>query len=431
VSSAKIRKNLKIEYVKQGREMSDEVKIPEIGESITSGILTTWLKEEGEAVSEGDDLFELETDKASLAIPSPSSGVLHIQVEADTEVSVGQVVATLDAKAKVPEPTASSQTPSESPQMAQQPSTAPEPVAPTNEKMPLSPAVRRLVEEHSLDPTTISGTGKDGRLTKADVLQAIEKQASAAAPARTEQTPSLAVPSTDRSQRQTREKMTSIRRRIAERLVQSKQSSAHLTTFNEIDMQRVIDMRSQYRDSFEKKHGIRLGFMSFFVKACCQALKAFPVVNAMIEGEEIVYNHFYDIGVAVSTDRGLIVPVIRDADGKSFAEIESQIVSFVTRAKEKKLTVDELVGGTFSITNGGVFGSLLSTPIPNPPQTAILGMHAIQKRAVVIDDIIEVRPMMYVALSYDHRLIDGRDAVRFLVKVKQFVEDPQQIMLEL
>ena len=414
--------------------MSEEVKIPEIGESITSGFLTVWLKQEGQAVSEGEDLYELETDKATLAVPSPSAGVLHIQVEADTEVSVGQVVATLDAVATLEvAATAPTTPPSEAPSgLATAPAALASRVA---EEPPLSPAVRRLVEEHALDPGTIKGTGKGDRLTKADVLQAIESQATASAPSPaapvSEKTPGAAVPGADHDRRQTREKMTAIRRRIAERLVQSKQSSAHLTTFNEIDMQRVIDMRTRYRDQFEKKHGIRLGFMSFFVKACCRALKSFPVVNAMIDGQEIVYNHFYDIGVAVSTERGLIVPVIRDADRKSFAEIESQIVSFVTRAKEKKLTVDELTGGTFTITNGGVFGSLLSTPIPNPPQTAILGMHTIQKRAVVIDDIIEVRPMMYVALSYDHRLIDGRDAVRFLVKVKQFVEDPQQMMLEL
>lgn len=412
--------------------MSEEVKIPEIGESITSGILTVWLKQEGEAVNEGEDLYELETDKATLAVPSPSSGVLHIQVESDTEVAVGQVVATLEVAldAKATTPATAPATPSEAP-----PPSIPMHGSPPGGIPPLSPAVRRLVEEHALDPATIEGTGKGGRLTKADVLNTIENQPNAGAPAAaapvSEKISPVTAPVADHDRRQTREKMTTIRRRIAERLVQSKQSSAHLTTFNEIDMQRVVDIRAQYRDQFEKKYGIRLGFMSFFVKACCQALKAFPVVNAMIEGEEIVYNHFYNIGVAVSTDRGLIVPVIRDADRKSFSEIESQIVSFITRAKEKKLTVDELTGGTFTITNGGVFGSLLSTPIPNPPQTAILGMHTIQKRAVVIDDIIEVRPMMYVALSYDHRLIDGRDAVRFLVKVKQYVEDPQQMMLDL
>ncbi len=419
--------------------MSEEVKIPEIGESITSGILTAWLKQEGEAVSEGEDLYELETDKATLAVPSPFSGVLRIQVESDAEVTVGQVVATLEVAATLdtkatPIATAAAppdKTAAEATQEAEEPAAA---VAAGGGPL-LSPAVRRLVEEHALDPAAITGTGKGGRLTKADVLQVIEVQATASTPSPaapvSEKVSPVAVPGAGQDRSQTREKMTTIRRRIAERLVQSKQSSAHLATFNEIDMQRVVDLRARYKDQFEKKHGTRLGFMSFFVKACCQALKAFPVVNAMIDGEEIVYNHFYDIGVAVSTERGLIVPVIRDADRKSFAEIESQIVSFVTRAKEKKLTVDELTGGTFTITNGGVFGSLLSTPIPNPPQTAILGMHTIQKRAVVIDDIIEVRPMMYAALSYDHRLIDGRDAVRFLVKVKQFVEDPQAMMLEL
>ena len=389
--------------------MSQDVKVPEVGESITSGILTAWLKQDGEAVTEGEELFELETDKATLAIPSPFTGTLSIKAEVDAEVAVGQVVATIVAAAT----------------------------------QDLSPAVRRLIEEHNLNPSAIAGTGKGGRLTKADVLSALEAtpataaMAAAAAPKAVSagsaqpSPPAPSIVSAARDRGQTRQKMSNIRRRIAERLVQAKQGAAHLTTFNEIDMSQVMAIRAKYRDSFNERHGIKLGFMSFFVKACCQALAVFPAVNATIDGDEVVYNHYHDIGVAVSTDRGLIVPVIRDVDGLSFAEIEKSILSFITRAREKKLGVDELMGGTFSITNGGVFGSMLSTPIPNPPQTAILGMHAIKKRPVVVNDSVVIRPVMYVALTYDHRLIDGKEAVSFLVKIKQFVEDPTDMLLDM
>jgi 2-oxoglutarate dehydrogenase E2 component (dihydrolipoamide succinyltransferase) len=286
----------------------------------------------------------------------------------------------------------------------------------------MSPAVRRLVAEHKLDAEAIEGTGKDGRITKADALRAAEQQE---APVQARQ------PEVTGERRTERVAMSRIRKRTADRLVRAKQSTAYLTTFNEIDMQKVIEIRTQYKEQFQKEHGIKIGFMSFFVKACCQALKEFPAVNTQLDGETIVYNYFYDIGVAISLDEGLIVPIIRDADMRHFADIEAAIASMAQRAKEKKLMPDELTGGTFTITNGGVFGSLLSTPIPAYPQTAILGMHAIKKRPVIIDDQITVRPMMYVALTYDHRVIDGREAVRFLARVKDFIEDPDKLLLEL
>ncbi|HUV07049.1 MAG TPA: 2-oxoglutarate dehydrogenase complex dihydrolipoyllysine-residue succinyltransferase [Spirochaetia bacterium] len=401
--------------------MNHEVKVPEMGESIAGGILTAWLKEEGATIREGEELFELETDKATLSIPSPVSGILHIKVEADTEVTIGQAVATIDpAPAGQDAPRTGEATVSGGAAG----------VRAVKSQTTLSPAVRRVVAENKLNADSIQGTGKGGRLTKADALRVAAGQQASETPESHEPKPLERGPDLP-AERQSRVKMTTIRKRIAERLVQSKQNAAHLTTFNEIDMHHVLELRRRYREPFEKKHGVRLGFMSFFIKACCRALEAFPNVNAMIDGEEIVYNHFYDIGVAVSTDRGLIVPVIRDADRRNFADIEKRIVSFVERARDKKLTPDELTGGTFSITNGGVFGSLLSTPIPNPPQTAILGMHTIQRRPVVSEEQIVIRPMMYVALSYDHRLIDGREAVSFLVKVKQLIEDPDQMLLDL
>ena len=398
--------------------MKQEVKVPEIGESVTGGILTAWLKEDGELVNEGDELFELETDKATLSVPSPSTGVLAVEMPPDSEVEVGQIIAYLDTEAAAEkEPVRSAPPASSDTSGTQEPS--------------LSPAVRRIVDEHSLDLKNLRGTGPKGRITKADALRVVEgkrwleNKPDTPAPADIPASADIA------PRRTTREKMSPLRRRIAERLVQVKQTTALLTTFNEIDMSRVVAIRAKYRDSFQETHGVRLGFMSFFVKACCSALEAFPAVNAYLEEDEIVYHHYCDIGVAVSSERGLIVPVIRSADQKSFAQIESEIRSFAQRAAEKKVMVDELTGGTFTITNGGVFGSLLSTPILNPPQTAILGMHAIQKRPVAVDDSIEIRPMMYVALSYDHRVIDGREAVSFLKKVKTAVEDPGELLLAL
>jgi len=393
--------------------MKTEVEVPEVGESVTEGTITSWLKKDGEFVSEGDDLFELETDKATLSIPSPASGVLSIVVQEGSEVNVGQVVASLETDKK------QKKTP---PQKAEISKSQPQQTQTVTE--PLSPAVRRLVNEHALQPEEIAGTGKDGRITKKDVLEKLERGEQIKPPAPSE----IPLPVKDR---QTRVKMTTIRRRTAERLVSAKQNAAHLTTFNEVDMERIVHIREQHRESFEKKYGVRLGFMSFFVKTCCAALSVYPEVNAYIEGDEIVYNNFYDIGIAVSVERGLLVPVLRDADKMSFAEIETTIKDFAERARNKKLSIDNLQGGTFTITNGGVFGSLLSTPIPNPPQTAILGMHAIQKRPIVVADEVVVRPMMYVALTYDHRLIDGREAVSFLVKMKELLEDPHRLLLEI
>ena len=448
--------------------MKEKINVPEIGESVSSGIIAVWLKVDGELVAEGDELFELETDKATLAVPSTASGVLSRLAEEGEEVEVGQVVAEVDtaaaataasaaaAPAKAPPleetaaGTATAAAPAGAPGASSPEETAaagappPRGAANTFSLDALSPAVRRIVVENNLDPDSIPGTGKDGRITKADALAVLSKvlenvdalpgaqspasgRASRPAPA----DGVAAVPAAPAAPGQHREKMTRLRKRIAENLVASKQSSAHLTTFNEIDMTAVMSLRSEYRDEFEKKHGVRLGFMSFFVKASAAALTEFPVANGIIDGDDIIYNDRYNIGVAVSTERGLIVPVIKDADSKSFAEIEAEILSFATRAREKKITVDELTGGTFSITNGGVFGSLLSTPIPTPPQSAILGMHSIQKRPVVVNDEIVIRPMMYVAVTYDHRIMDGRDAVSFLVTIKKLVEDPRQMLLGL
>ena len=398
--------------------MKEDVLVPSVGESITSGILTAWIKKEGEQVEEGEDLFELETDKATVAVPAPADGSLHILIEEGQEVEIGQVVGDLtvaedtasSAEAKKEEKPAASATP-----------TATRKRAAAVEVADLSPAVRRIVNEHGLSVTDLKGSGPKGRITKEDALRGAE------AKKRTGAAPAAVVPT---SERQTRVPMSRLRQTIANRLVQARHEIALLTTFNEINMENVMALRKRYGEQFEKNHGVRLGFMSFFVKACCQALKRFPGVNGMIDGQEIVYNNFYDIGVAVSTERGLLVPVLRDADMMSFAEIEKTILDLAQRAREKKIAPDELAGGTFTITNGGVFGSLLSTPLPNYPQTAILGMHAIQKRPIAVEDQVVIKPMMYVALSYDHRLIDGREAVQFLVAVKTLVEDPQSLLLD-
>jgi 2-oxoglutarate dehydrogenase E2 component (dihydrolipoamide succinyltransferase) len=408
--------------------MKEEIKVPSVGESITTGVIVTWLKQNGDSVQDGDILYELETDKAVLEIPSTGSGTLEILVDEGIEVSIGQTVAMLrEGDAAAP--------------------TEPEAPASTDNKSDtnvLSPAVRRIVAEHNLDPDRIKGTGKGGRISKEDALHAAEQQkasvqaaeAAPATPAPVPSPPAEPAPVAPASQAggeraSERVPMSRIRRRTAERLLQATQSSAYLTTFNEIDMQKVIDIRTHYKAQFEKEHGIKIGFMSFFVKACCQALKEFKCVNTEIDGTDIIYKYYYDIGVAVSIEEGLIVPNIRGADKLHFAEIEAMIASLAQRARDKRLLPDKLTGGTFTITNGGIFGSLLSTPIPAYPQTAILGMHAIKKRPVAIDDKIVIRPMMYVALTYDHRVIDGRDAVGFLARVKEFIEQPDKLLLEL
>ncbi len=383
--------------------MKNEINVPSVGESITTGVVVSWLKNNGDHVEEGDMLFELETDKAVLEIPSPGAGTLEILIKEGTEVSIGQTVGMLSQDDDGSQSSAST---------VEEPSTAAEKKSDT----PVIPqANMQAVTEHKIESKTTQEIEAEPHKTASSPMPwVVTSTKQVAGKRRTEQVP-----------------MSTIRKKTAERLVQAKQSTAYLTTFNEIDMQKVIEIRTQYKAQFLKEHGIKIGFMSFFVKACCQALKDFPSVNTQLEGNDIIYKYFYDIGVAMSIDKGLLVPVIRDADTRHFAEIETTIASMGQRAKDKKLMPDELAGGTFTITNGGVFGSLLSTPIPAYPQTAILGMHAIKKRPVVIDDQIIARPMMYVALTYDHRVIDGREAVSFLARVKEFIEDPDKLLLEL
>ncbi len=427
--------------------MKSDVVVPEVGESVSSGILASWLKEDGETVSEGDELFELETDKATLAVPAPADGVLSIQVAEDTEVQVGQTVGVVDSEGTAGgggSASTAAGTDTEAPPADTAPAnTAGAEAAgaktaggPSEADLDgLSPAVRRIVTENNLDVSAISGSGKGGRILKEDALKAVEAGTAGreAAPAKQpkpapERKAAPAVPS---NERQRRVKMSTLRKRIAENMVASKQNAAHLTTFNEVDMSPVSSLRKSYRDEFEQKYGVKLGFMSFFVKAACAALAEFPEVNAFVDGEEIVYNDYYNIGVALSSERGLIVPVLRDAEAKSFAEIEQQILDFIQRAQDRKIMPDELGGGTFTISNGGVFGSMLSTPIPNPPQTAVLGMHSIQQRPVAVNGEVVIRPMMYLALTYDHRIIDGREAVLFLGKIKGLIEDPRKMLLDI
>ncbi|MCZ6511465.1 MAG: 2-oxoglutarate dehydrogenase complex dihydrolipoyllysine-residue succinyltransferase [Alphaproteobacteria bacterium] len=424
-------------------EMVD-VTVPDMGESITEGTVGRWLKQIGDAVAVDEALVEIETDKVTAELPAPAAGTLSvILAEEGTDVEVGSVVgqitagATATASAPAPAPTKTPAPAAKTSGSQEQQATESTAVA-TNLDYPLAPAVRKLIDEHGLDPARISASGKDGRLTKADVLTHIAGGAKAQ-PAPTSVTTAAPapgfVPASEMPEREPdprgeeRVRMTKLRKTVAMRLKQAQNTAAMLTTFNEIDMSAVIELRTQYRDDFEKKHGVRLGFMSFFVKAAVNALKELPAVNAEIYGDEIVYKNYYDIGIAVGGAQGLVVPVLRDADEKNFAGIESAIVDFGARARDGKLTMAELTGGTFTITNGGSFGSMLSTPILNPPQSGILGMHNIVKRAVVIDDEIVARPMMYVALSYDHRIIDGREAVTFLVRIKQAIEDPQRLLV--
>ncbi len=428
--------------------MSIDVKIPPMGESITSGILANWRVKDGDTVKRNQPLFELETDKITSEGVAEADGVIHLSVEAGAEVKIGQVVAVIEPGAatsdpKVPtEPNAAASAPAPGPTKPP-PAPAAEAASPT-----VSPAVRRIAAETGVDPSTVSpGTGKGGRVTKGDMLQAAETAPEAAVPAsaapesRTSSPkpqmpaagatpPSAPAPtSAGPEPRGTRRKMTPLRAKIAERLVQAKNQTAMLTTFNEVDMTAVRDLRSRYQEDFTRRHGIKLGFMSFFVKAAVHALKEVPAINAMLDGDSIIENHHHDIGVAVSTDRGLMVPVLRDCDNKTLAQIESDLGGYAGKAREGKITLDDLNGGVFTITNGGIFGSLLSTPILNPPQSAILGMHAIQDRPVALNGQVVIRPMMYLALSYDHRIVDGREAVTFLVKVKQAIEDPARLLL--
>jgi 2-oxoglutarate dehydrogenase E2 component (dihydrolipoamide succinyltransferase) len=404
-----------------------QVTVPSVGESITEGILARWLKADGGSVQAGEPLFELETDKASSVVPASSSGVLKISVAEGDTVAIGATVGTIDpagTPAAKPSPTADQAKPRAEPATTVAPSSGDDKVAKT-----LSPAVRRIVAEEKVDVARVAATGPGGRVTKGDVLAYLDSAQPADKPVQAP-APSESVDAGETPPRETRQRMSGLRQRIAQRLVEVQQTAAILTTFNEADMSRVIELRTQYKEPFQKKHGAALGFMSFFVKAVIEALKAFPTVNGRIEGNEIVLQNYFDIGVAVSTERGLMVPVVRDADRLSFAAIEKAIAGFAIKAREGTISVDDLRGGTFTITNGGIFGSLLSTPILNPPQSGILGMHAIKKRPVVINDQIMIRPMMYLAVSYDHRLIDGREAVSFLVRVKDCLESPERLMLE-
>ena len=391
--------------------MAKDLLVPTLGESVTEATVSKWLKEVGDSVKSDEPVVELETDKVSVSVPSPETGILsEIKIQAGTTVNVGTVLGSIGAGSagaikketiKVSQPV--------KPKIVE---------APISKKEILSPAVKRIVEEKRIDISTISGSGRDGRILKGDLLE------------------SMGLPSSPSSVRLTkgveeRVKMTRLRLTIAKRLKEAQDNAAMLTTFNEIDMSRIIEMRAEYKEGFQKRYGVKLGFMSFFVRSCVEALKAFPIINAEIQQDEIVYKNYYNIGVAVGTEKGLVVPVVRDADELSFADIEKQIIALGEKTKTGQLSIEELQGGTFTITNGGIYGSMLSTPILNPPQSGVLGMHNIVQRAVVVDEKVEVRPIMYLALSYDHRIIDGKDAVSFLVRVKEYLEDPRRLFLNL
>ncbi len=410
--------------------MSTEVVVPTLGESISEATLGQWLKQPGEAVAADEPIASLETDKVAVEVTAPVAGVMgaHLVAEGAT-VNVGAVIGSIESGAGAPAAKAAAATPA--------PATAAPAVAVDDAgDLTLSPSVRRLVLEHGLDPTRIKGTGKDGRLTKDDVLAAVAAGTAAkaeAAPVVAASAPSaaVAVSSAASARAEERVRMTRLRQTVAKRLKEAQNTAAMLTTFNDVDMTAVMEARTKYKDLFEKKHGVRLGFMGFFTKAVCMALRDIPAVNASIEGDDIVYRNYADISVAVSAPNGLVVPVIRDAQDMSVADIERTIGDFGKRAKDGTLTMDDMKGGTFTISNGGVFGSLMSTPIINPPQSAVLGLHRIEDRPVVRDGQIVVRPMMYLALSYDHRLIDGREAVTFLVAVKNAIEDPTRLLIDL
>jgi len=415
--------------------MTTEIRVPQLPESVADATLVAWHKQPGDAVSRDENLADLETDKVVLEVPAPLNGVIkEIRIQSGTTVTSGQVLAVIEeggAAAATPVAKAAAKA-------AQAPATA----AATSEGK-LSPSVRRLVEENKLDPGAISGSGKDGRLTKSDVVGFLGKQPTGAgasgspagaaaqgASAPAARAPSTGVkPSAPGARNEQRVPMTRLRQRVAQRLVEAQSTQALLTSFNEVDLAAVQELRARHKDRFEKEHGVKLGFMSFFVKASIEALKKFPVINASVDGTDILYHEYYDIGVAVSTDRGLMVPIVRDADTKSFADIEKEIALYAKKAREGTIAIEDLTGGTFTITNGGVFGSLLSTPIVNAPQSAILGMHKTQERPMVVNGQIAIRPMMYLAVTYDHRIIDGREAVQFLVAIKEGLEDPGRMLL--
>ncbi len=408
-----------------------KIVVPTLGESVSEATVAKWLKKEGDAVEADEPLVELETDKVTLEVNAPEAGIISKIIVAEGEnVQVGALLGEIGAGKAANDAKPKTAAAAAAPAKA---SAASAPAAKKDEDQKLSPAVRKMVDDNNIDASKIEGTGKGGRLIKEDVQnysgsKAAEKPAHEIVKPRPVEKGSETRP---QGAREERVRMTRLRQRIAQRLKEAQNTAAMLTTFNEVDMTAVMDLRNRYKDNFEKKHGVKLGFMSFFVKAAIQALKEFPAVNASIDGEEIVYKNYYDIGVAVSTPQGLIVPVLRDADGKTMSSIEKEIMDLGGRARDGKLSMEELQGGTFTITNGGVFGSLMSTPILNPPQSGILGMHKIQQRPMVMPDgTIKARPMMYLALSYDHRIIDGREAVSFLVRMKDALEDPQRVLLD-
>lgn len=404
--------------------MSVELKIPVIGESVTEVTLSSWLKKDGEYVNEGEAVCEIESDKASMELPAPSSGVLKIMAQAGSELKIGEKIGELDTSAaKSAAPAAAK---AEAPKAA--PAAAPAPTSTKEVNIP-SPAARKILDEKNVAASDVKGSGKDGRITKEDALASHPKSAPSTQTAAPAASPSrAAAPAGSRNVRP--EKMTRLRKTIATKLVEAKNTTAMLTTFNEVDMYELMNLRKKYKDAFTKKHGVGLGFMSLFTKAVTVALKDWPAVNAQINGDEIIFHDYADIGIAVSTPKGLVVPVVRNAESMSLAEIEKEILALATKARDGKITIEEMQGGTFSITNGGVFGSMLSTPILNIPQSAILGMHNIIERPVAINGQVVIRPMMYLALSYDHRIIDGRESVSFLKQVKELLEDPSRLLLD-
>src|SRR5258705_2683378 len=417
--------------MQRGKHTMTEIRVPTLGESVTEATIGRWFKKAGDPVAVDGPLVELETDKVTIEVPAPSAGTLgEIAAKDGDTVAVGALLGLINDGAAAAKPAAA---PAKAAPAAAAPAPAPAASRAPPVDAPLAPWVRKLSAERGIDAATVPGSGKDGRVTKGDMLAAIEKAASAPTPVNQ---PAAAVqvraPSqADDAAREERVKMTRLRQTIARRLKEVQNTAAMLTTFNEVDMSHIMAMRSQYKDVFEKKHGIKLGFMGFFTKACVQALKDIPAANAEIDGTDLIYKNYYHIGVAVGTDRGLVVPVVRDCDQKSIAEIEKSIADFGRRARDGQLKIEEMQGGTFTITNGGIYGSLMSTPILNAPQSGILGMHKIPDHPVAIGGKVEIRPMMYLALSYDHRVIDGKDAVTFLVRVKDSLEDPARLVLDL
>jgi len=411
-----------------------EIRVPTLGESVTEATIGRWFKKAGDAVAVDEPLVELETDKVTIEVPSPAAGTLSDIVARDGEtVAVGALLGQISEGAGGAKPAAAAPAAAKPAPAASAPAMA-APAAPKSQATdaPLAPSVRKLAAESGVDAATVPGSGKDGRVTKGDMLAAIEQAAAQPVPVSQPAAVQMRAPSpADDAAREERVKMTRLRQTIARRLKEVQNTAAMLTTFNEVDMSHLMALRGQYKDLFEKKHGVKLGFMGFFVRACVQALKEIPAVNAEIDGTDLVYKNYYHIGVAVGTDKGLVVPVVRDCDRKSLAEIEKGIADFGRRARDGQLKIEEMQGGTFTISNGGVYGSLMSTPILNAPQSAILGMHKIQERPVAIGGKVEIRPMMYLALSYDHRVIDGKEAVTFLVRVKEGLEDPARLVLDL